>query len=136
MNKLLELYTALNQCPEFKKAMGPWQDGDRYINPDYSSKVYVYCVICEESCDPHEDNAIRIPLTIDDSSEEASKRSLIGMLDVPPIITPIYNQLEDGNPIICWELDWINGNYTESTGGETITEAILRALLAQWGEGG
>jgi hypothetical protein len=129
--RLRKLYQELNECPEFLAAMGAIRQGD-----EYTITGVIHRINCPEDMENVYDNkdmCIFIPRTIDDSSEEASKRSLIGMLDVPPIITPIYNQLEDGNPTVCWELDWINGNYTESAGGETITEAILRALLAQWG---
>jgi len=71
-----------------------------------------------------------LPRTIDDSSEEARKRSLWGMLDHTRF------EVEDANNGLMWLMTKNNFDCWKPLvdGKElTPTEALLRALAAQWG---
>lgn len=122
--ELLKLYTALQ--PFFRERMGEWQVGDRWKYPA-TDDIYTFdgCVSSVPDC------AIRIPLTIDDSSPEAQARSLWGMCRD---IICLNNNGED-NFEVCILLDDGRGEIwnERSHKGATPTEALLRALCAQEG---
>jgi len=70
-------------------------------------------------------SCIWIPRTIDDSSEEARKRSLWGMVEGRKKI----KELSSGVSLL---MVWEDSNILEYE-GNTPTEAMLKALVAQWG---
>jgi hypothetical protein len=81
LQKQLPYLVALQ--PKFREVMGPVQPGDDYAHP---SDGYVIKQYTQEMFDQGQilfGRYIRIPLTNNDSSEEARKRSLWGMCDPP-----------------------------------------------------
>lgn len=133
----------------YRRVMGDWQYGDRFADDDgehiivgISKVIYragttgertmleydIYNIGLNEilcsTQDYLDDECVRIPRTIDDSSPEASKRSLIEMLDdagrhtIEKDIDRYILNIEDREP-------WYEG--------VTPTECILKALIAQEG---
>jgi hypothetical protein len=116
--ELLKYYIALQ--PFFRERMGEWRAGDRYTFLHSKEILLVgtrhfHSHACGE--------AIWLPRTIDDSNPEAQKRSLVGMLEDDYVLSE--SRFEDGNICTCT----IDCKIFE---GATPTEAILRALCAQW----
>ena len=73
-----------------------------------------------------------IPLTCDDSSEEAHERSLWGMVDG---LVTVGKQLFAPNSYFCTiRITDEDGNYKKfiTFKGATPTDALLAALIAQW----
>jgi len=112
MKDLLKYYIALQ--PKFREAGCNTSNTEWVWSEDYAvDKLYITFT----------------PRTIDDSSEEARKRSLWGMFDVPPSVS--FNSFT--NKYICslWDKQPM---LIDRFVGETLTEAILKALCAQEGE--
>jgi len=107
---LLPLYTALQ--PKFRKVMGPIL---------YSDETYEHMGDFRHG-EYHDIRTLVIPRTIDDSSPEAQKRSLWGMVDWKR-----WSQSSDGSGLIRMGSE----RYKIFIEG-TPTEAILKALVAQW----
>lgn len=135
--ELLKLYTALQ--PFFRERMGEWPLlGDKAWD---GKEIYVFarkrwngyrCTYEFYSVDGRSFETSRVdyllifPRTIDDSSPEAQKRSLWGMVDWNR-----WNIAVDGTNSITYIVNIIGkGGDIE---GATPTEAILRALCAQEG---
>jgi hypothetical protein len=112
----------------YREKCGDWRVGDEWYQTDYS-----YSAECDprgiiedderaygfnEANDP---NDLKIPRTIDDSSPEASKRSLWGMTKYP---ISMYTSVN--NTWSCCQM-----YSTDIYKGKTPTEAILKALIAQ-----
>jgi len=117
MKDLLKYYIALQ--PKFREVMGDtWSYMDRFYHPLYLLMSYHPDLHGDL---PYDKGVIRVPLTIDDSSEEARKRSLWGMVDWNK-----YGAFVQINGMIQ-----ITGVGFATIGWPT--EAILRALVAQWG---
>ena len=127
----LKYYIALQ--PKIREAMGPWKvrdfgyveglgigilhsngimyfDSGTAINPEYCKDI------------------IRIPLTCDDSSEEARKRSLWGMIDWSK--TAIHNRQLTEEVVVCY---YGNEGQAPVVSIGNLTDALLLALCAQWG---
>lgn len=129
--KGIELYSLPGTQKFFRERMGTWQEGDPYL---WVSEVKVL-FFCEECNVPIPDmeraldarRLIRLPLPIDPINPE---RGLLGMLNTPPQLTPIY---DEDNKIVCWEVGWMDKWDAVLVGGKTITEALLRALMQQEG---
>jgi hypothetical protein len=117
-NKLLDMYIALQ--PKFREVMGDWRHVDCYWCPTCQRVEYVGVDNNMPGID-----AVRLPLTIDDSSEEAHKRSLWGMLKGGKSLG------ERGDHIQLFTQ--AENKYHKVFTGSTPTEAILKALLHQWG---
>jgi hypothetical protein len=82
----------------------------------------------------HDIQTLLIPKTIDDSSPEASKRSLWGMVDWERLANPPNNDNHkyiEGH-VYFGKLNIWMGGYNE-TGSLSPTEAILKALCVQEG---
>ncbi len=114
--------------PKFRKVMGEWQDGDAYVvlnaqSKEVRDKVF-YCSIPGEDPPYEWQKPIWIPRTIDDSSEEARRRSLLGMLDGFITLEKHYD--------IYRVITLIDGNFRDYL-GQTSTECYLKALCCQWG---
>jgi len=111
--------------PKIRSILGP---------PVWGDRVY-YLDTKTPSTYPVNENQgyIRIPLTIDDSSEEARRRSLWGMLSetVLPKETLYVGTEVFGNGYECGYTT--KDGFYEKAIGDTPTEAILKALLAQEG---
>jgi hypothetical protein len=115
---LLPLYIALQ--PKFREVMGEWKlSNDQFCWPDTR-----YILLRREL--QNAEGYLIIPRTIDDSSEEARKRSLWGMVDWKR-----YSLHSHPNGKV-----WIEFEDSKFDGpmwlGLTSTEAILKALCVQW----
>jgi hypothetical protein len=124
LTKLLPYYIALQ--PKFREVMGPYQIGDEYGYPGNPCNNFVR----EEDLGrcrrlPKDTNVYCLPRTIDDSSEEARKRSLVGMINGAITLRRNY-ALRDYNLIVATEHD------VKIFVADTPTLAILKALSAQW----
>lgn len=127
---LLPLYTILQ--PKFRERMGELLKSvnDEYICP--KGIGITNRSICSSKCKQHDEYCYKnpfvfIPRTIDDSSEEARKRSLWGMVDWSR-----FDSISNEAGVFTVR-DWINDDPAILIKGATPTEAILRALVAQWG---
>ena len=104
----------------YREKCGDWQVGDGVVIPPVPHIQYLVRSEIENDYSlwnqRHKHSAIRIPRTIDDSSEEARRRSLVGML----------NQKGKEWIIARFNMEYLPFN-------NRFTEAILRALLAQEG---
>lgn len=155
MKDLLKYYIALQ--PHFKKVMGEWRPGDNgYYIPE--SYPFLFVFDSARTADPGSDSLysvntllvknsymlivssikmnkeshsyLRIPRTVDDSGEEARSRSLVGMLD------GIARLTIDKEGALIEVFDGVNNRDPQMIeGGETTTEAILKALCVQWNVG-
>ena len=123
---LLPSYTALQ--PFFRERMLPMQYNDDFICPSQGWSI----VHWDDEKDTICDQCIILPHTIDDSSEEARKRSLVGMLTY---------QWALSNPCPAAGVDSYGLLLFDDQGkeeiayyeGATPTEAIMKALCAQEG---
>lgn len=132
--ELLKHYIALQ--PFFRERMGGLQDYDKAVFVEEPDKVHRYVsnsnVGVSMNIAEDYDRLIRLPRTIDDSSEEDQKRSLAGMLNY---------QWALSNPCPAIGVDSYGLLLFDNKGeeeiayyeGATPTEAILRALCAQEG---
>lgn len=160
MKDLLKYYIALQ--PFFRERMGPIAEGDHVSLGWFDSKSFDIGFVTQtktmeadiisadliyvrwysekpwrdQSCDKRdwaEEHFIRLPHTIDDSSEEARKRSLIGMVKYfirLSVVSQGYFQI--------WVKDTPPGTIYDGSDnlyflGATPTEAILKALCHQEG---
>jgi len=144
--KTLALFVALQL--KIREAMGPWRVldgvcyevcGKRFLygivweirNKDNTWEAENRCLIIrggngESDWFPLESRTlIRIPLTCDDSSEEAHKRSLVGMCGGFEFMGYLHGKAE-----VC-VLD--NMHQRHRYHADTLTEALLLALAAKWG---
>jgi hypothetical protein len=111
-----------------KKAMGEIRKGDRFLNPYIEEPTVETLAFSNQK---GLDNLIRIPLTIDDSSPEASKRSLWGMLEGRPksLSSDVYGEAYTRTNTVGIK----HLNSYEEYVGSTPEEAILKALCHQEG---
>jgi hypothetical protein len=135
-DSLLKYYKVLQ--PFFRERMGEWRIGDIYYNSelDFLSPVDNLHAIRNvagqmpnylknlNNC-RHVKSILWIPRTIDDFSEEARKRSLIGMLQNVWTIYPVKRRKS--------VLVRINSHTKSHYEAPTLTEALLKALCAQQG---
>ena len=130
--KLLDLYIKLQ--PKFRDVMGEWQyTDDRYCRYHMKYNADIPAGVCSVSpfC-PSCKHILFIPRTIDNFSEEARKRSLWGMVEGKG------KYLCKGPEDQQWRVSIIEEKYDHVLMdaihyfGATPTEAILRALCAQW----
>ena len=121
--KEIELYSLPGMQKLFREKMGPLQDGfDRICCEEFDFRMYPY----QEELDSKCDKCIVIPLPIDPINPE---RGLSGMIDSR------WKKLHDvipNNPHIV-KFEWYQDNLLKSSYGDSITEALLRALMAQEG---
>jgi len=121
----------------YLKKCGDWQVGDKVYCREYDSatgivisitgtRILVNFTFTDRSrinvpFDKYANNLpLLIPRTIDESSPEAQKRSIVEMLN--------------GNKVLAYlGHNWMLFNNDKQFFGTTPTEAILRALLAQEG---
>ena len=115
--KLLDLYTKLQ--PKFREVMEPIRIGD--MAAWWDNIVYFVTTDFQAKCVAGGNGYIIFPRTIDDSSEEARKRSLWGMLKGHKMLE------EDKTGRI-----YLSVTEQDSIYADNPTEAILRALCAQW----
>jgi hypothetical protein len=105
-------------------------------------KDKIYCMKCEEEREYADcradcpsmckcESRIRLPKTIDDSSPEAQKRSLIEMLERGTTVTKLLHGAFTWGRSIC--IVEKSGEEPQRFDGATPTEAILRALCYQEG---
>jgi hypothetical protein len=134
--KVLALFVALQ--PEIREAMGKWEYGDKgYSDLHDTFGAYIgetpFKLKLLQDIDGYkfadvEDLIIRLPLVCDDSSEEAHKRSLWGMVD-----WDLFSTLgvRDGEMYIIG----MNDRHTKGfcTEWQSPTDALLLALASQWG---
>lgn len=125
--ELLKLYIALQ--PLFRERMGEWQWWDKWYDPDDTDYGYVMPRQVIEFRKPDSDCHYyhRIPRTIDDSSPEAQKRSLWGMVNWNEF--NFENLLDGSGNVLAFQCK-TNGDFSFKG---TPTEVILRALCAQEG---
>lgn len=124
---LLPLFTALQ--PFFRERMGKLQYGDEFI-VDVGYGIGMETFFYNNNWEDQDlSDAICLPRTIDDSSEEAQKRSLWGMVDWSRFN---FENLSDGSGNVLMFEFKSQGDFS-FTG--TPTEAILKALVAQEGVG-
>jgi len=119
---LLKYYITLQ--PKFREVMGPIIVGDlvSWIN----SEITLVTTDFQAKCATGGNGYTVYPRTIDDSSEEARKRSLIGMLTAISEYRVVLTELTGDMWHCC--LMGEDEQYIAST----LTEAILKALCAQW----
>jgi len=132
--ELLKLCTVLQ--PLFLERRGEWQPGDSCYDSISKKRGYVTEVSPNRvwiNFDgvpryTHVDNPdlLFLPRTIDDSSPEAQKRSLLGMMSG---LVSVENKGK-GRGYYVWVE---SGEVMQHFDGATSTEAILRALVAQEG---
>ena len=140
-NETLKYYIALQ--PKFREVMGGWQIGDHGYDPIGESICVRFSDTFTRSfCFPSSgmflldtSQVIRLPLTIDDSSEEARKRSLSGMIKGGWELLKHPSKDEEYSlmvsPMSISNYDAKEGNnYFE---GYSSTECFLKALCAQEG---
>jgi hypothetical protein len=126
--ELLKYYVALQ--PFFRERMGEWKPHDKLL---YPTGEIVYYTVWDggKRWVPTSGDIVWIPLTIDDSSEEARNRSLWGMVD--------WKMFKCDSP------QWLSGDIKIYQWNEEVglfsdkvcswcspTEAILKALCVQW----
>jgi len=146
--EILRYLTALQ--PMIREAMGPLQANDRfrtfYRGKDIEGVVIhtfddlAHCysdIFGRFNIIPTETGLIPIPAFCDFGPDgKPTSRCLVGMLDIPVIMTPIYNQEKD-NEVVWWEMSWVelkHGEWiTNIMGADNPYLALLRALEAQWG---
>lgn len=127
--KLLKLYSLPGMQEKFRVAMGPFKDSDWGINPGETEKG----IVIDAEFLNAGDRAgavvpLRLPLAVDDSSEEAHDRSLWGMVDHGKYefvtnrrgFVQIYDRQKSMTVPNCWKEYYL-------------TEALLLALAHQWG---
>jgi hypothetical protein len=129
MKDLLKYYVALQ--PKFKETMGKLEDYDKAVFIEESDMVHRYVSnsnIGVSMCIAEDyGRLIRIPRTIDDSSPEAQKRSLWGMVDWRR-----FNMHLSESGEVCINTRLL-ANPLPIIWAATPTEAILKALCAQEG---
>ncbi len=128
-----ELYTALQ--PKFREILKDWSAGDRLYDPDFKKVRIVTKVFnptwikCDNCHHWSTDDAIHLPLPIDpDDDERLAKgeqpRGLLGMIQGFMALTTTGDK---------WNCITWSGSVEDWYQGATPTEALLRALCAQWG---
>lgn len=123
MKDLLKYYQALQ--PFLRERMGELQSEDDYYCLFYKNKFV--CLLCSVSPNANScKHMVRIPRTIDDSSPEAQRRSLWGMLDWKRVNMHLS---ERGDVCINTRL---RADPLPVIWAAIPTEAILKALCAQW----
>jgi diadenosine tetraphosphatase ApaH/serine/threonine PP2A family protein phosphatase len=123
---LLKYYVALQ--PKFREVMGnlrdsddwKWSEGDAVFRELPYARTVDIVKMCKDG------KIIYLPRTIDDSSEEARKRSLVGMLTAISKYRVVLTELTEG----MWHCCLMGED--EQYVATTLSEAILKALCAQW----
>jgi hypothetical protein len=124
MKNLLKYLIPLQ--PMIKKAMGMIRTDEKVYN--IKTDLYDFIPDFMIAYASNHSDYIRIPLTIDDSSPEASRRSLLGMIE--GFVNLHYNPY-----LKQWVIELYDGFVLKkySTNADTPTEAILKALCHQEG---
>jgi hypothetical protein len=124
-NEALRLMSLPAMQEKFREAMGPWQEGDPYYS--YLDRVggFVEDQVCEDFNNGEFEGVVRLPLPIDPNNPE---RGLWGMVDWKR-----WRAVQDITDMsgLTW-LFWTPFESNTVRIRDTITLALLRALMHQW----
>jgi len=131
--KTLAMHKSLQ--PKIRKAMGPLQNNDRLYCPHCKKVHTLFSGSLHDvgmDCLTAVGNMVVTPLTVDDSSEEARKRSLWGMVDWSEDAIPavMLCSCPDGKVNLIIDA---GEEFRESHIHADLTDALLLALCKQCG---